>query len=127
MTINGTHSQTCHLNHATGASAQEDKDLGEQMIGVMGHSSRCKGAMGLVDASKYPKNLNKENDKFRTFNVIIVVSIVYRYLCLKINVHLIDSSLRCLKSNQVLVCQLLFSCGLIKHSVLVLQDNPQGP
>ena len=83
--------------------------------------------MGLVDASKYPKNLNKENDKFRTFNVIIVVSIVYRYLCLKINVHLKDSRLRFFKSNQILVYQLLFSCGLIKHSVLVLQDNPQGP
>lgn len=56
--------------------------------------------MGLVDASKYPKNLNKENDKFRTFNVIIVVSIVYRYLCLKINVHLIDSRLRLLNQTR---------------------------
>lgn len=70
------------------------------MIGVTGHSSRCKGAMSLVDASKYPKNLNKENDKFRTFNVIIVVSIVYRYLCLKINVHLKDSSLRLLNQTR---------------------------
>ena len=56
--------------------------------------------MGLVDASKYPKNLNKENDKFRTFDVIIVVSIVYRYLCLKINVHLKDSRLRLLNQTR---------------------------
>lgn len=67
------------------------------MFGVTDHSSRYKGVLGLVVVSKNPKNLDKENEEFRAFNLMFVVCIVYRYLCPKINVCLTNSSLKILK------------------------------
>lgn len=70
------------------------------MFGDTGHSSIYKDVLGFVDPSKNPKNLDKENDEFRAFDYTFVNCIVYRYLCLKINVCLTGSSLRFLKIKQ---------------------------
>ena len=94
MTIYGTYSQTHHSNNAILASVWQNNTVGDQMFG---DSTRYKGAQGLVDASKNPKYMDKENDELRAFNFIFVVSIAYRHLYLKINVCLIDSRLRFLK------------------------------
>ena len=124
MTIYGTYSQTCLLNNAILASVWQDKTVGDQ---IFEDSTRYKGAWGLVDASKNPKNMAKENGEFRAFDFIFVVSIVYRYLYLKINVCLRLKTEVFENQTMILLYQLLFSCGLRKHSVLSLRDNPQGP